>query len=182
MNVRFTSLVELILKTDDPIEKGRFLKKLREESNLRITEIASLTDYTPSHVTNLVRLCKLPDLILDGYYAGDIKYTHLLLLSRLPDENSMKRVYEKILSENITTAELQDIVRYEIHGIATEGEKVQQEVVNNISNSFKQIDQDISVNVIQTKVQATIIMKVKGNNKKTSSTLMKIAKRIKDIT
>lgn len=179
MKERHQNVLDLIIKVEDPIEKGRLLKSLQKDE-IRIVDISKVTGYTTSHISNLIRLCRLPDMVLDGYYGGTIKYTHLVQLSRLKDTESMVEIYEKILKDEINTSTLDELIRQKLHHVSTKGEKVSKETVISIEEDFKKISPDFNIKIIQTKVSAKLIASLKGNNEKTTQALEKLAKILRD--
>ena len=109
MRPEVEALLTSVKNETDPLEKGRLLTSLRKVHDMKLKDISSYLDYTQAHVSNLMRLTKLPELISDGYYGGLLKYTHLLLLSRLNDQGEMVELYEKILQDSLSTPQLDEL-------------------------------------------------------------------------
>jgi hypothetical protein len=122
-----------------------------------------------------MRLSALPDLIIDGYYGGLINYTHLLLLSRLHDQEDMIELYEITLKKSLTTALLEDEIRKKKYNISTFSDKVSPMVMESIEKFFKQFDSETHVKTIQTRLRSKIIITLNGDTKKTTELLKKIS-------
>ena len=159
----------------DPIEKGRLLYSLHKDHEVKIKDLARYLDYTQAHICNLIRLVRLPDMILDGYYGGLLKYTHLLLLSRLKDQKEMIELYETILRKSLPTSQLEDLVRERLYNISARGDKIDRSTKNKLEQLFSALGHDIKVKVIQTRVRSKLTIEMAGNAETTSGTLKKIA-------
>lgn len=176
------NIYKKIRSESDPIEKSKLLTILHSDKEITITSIARELGYTIAHVSNLLRISRLPDLILDGYYSGLVQYTHLLLLSRLKNQNDMVEAYELTLEQSLTTALLEDYVREKLYNIGTFPDKIDNQTVDAIRNFFSTLDPDIHTKVIQTRLRAKIIVSFEGNTKVTTSLLNKLSSQLKKTT
>ena len=106
-----TSLLNQIKIDKDIFQKSKLLDYIIKEKNLRITDLANKIGYKPSYICHLLRLKKVPDVIVDGYYSKSISSSHIYILSRLNDKKQMIELYEKILVENYTVKQTESAVR-----------------------------------------------------------------------
>jgi len=116
----------------------------------------------------------LPDIVIEGYLSKTISITHLIILSRIKNENTLIHIYEKILTNDLSTMQTEDLVRQHIYKIDPKGEKLSTEVRQNIIDLFKKVDPYLEIEFIQTRVRAKIIIQVRGNLDKTTQVLKKI--------
>ena len=74
----------------DLFKKVKSLTALRKEKNISLIEISKNVGLSPSYLSHMIRLNKLPELILDGYYSNLISVTHLYIISRLKNIKDME--------------------------------------------------------------------------------------------
>ena len=84
-----TPLLKQIKETNDIFEKSRLLEYLIKEKNLRVIDLANKIRYKSSYICHLLRLKKIPDVVIDGYYSKSISSSHIFILSRLNDKKQM---------------------------------------------------------------------------------------------
>ena len=175
MNEEIKDLVLKIQTEKDPISKAKLINFLNKEKQVRIKDIARLLEVSSSYICNLLRLLKLPDSVVDGYYSKNLSLTHLMTISRLHTQEDILSVYEKILQAGLTVGAVQELVTQALSGIDHAGEKIKKEISDKIKNRFKSITQEIKVEVIQTRVQAKVRLTLKGNRQKTTKFLEELA-------
>ena len=157
----------------DHFKKSNLLHKLTKEHNLKLVEISKNINLSPSYISHIMRLKKLPELIIDGYYSNQISITHLYIISRLLEVKDMIQIYEKVLTNNLTTLETDDLVRQKLYGVKSEGtylldtdKSIIIEKLNNILAG--------KIKIIQTRVKSKIIIELKGSLKETSDKIKKL--------
>lgn len=179
MDETLNEFIAKIKGDDNVIAKAKLINFLHKDRQVRIKDLARLLDLTPSYVCNLARLVKLPDIVYDSYYAGNLSKTHLMTISRLSITEDILKAYEEILKRNLTVLESQDLISSMQSGVTAEGEKADQESLNKIKDSIKSLNSDAKVEIVQTRVQAQVKIKLRGNRKKTSEFLEKLSGVIK---
>lgn len=163
-----------IAQETDIFAKAKLLEKLINQTNIRLIDLAKKIRLTPSHICHILRLNRLPEIVVDGYYAQLISISHLFIISRLKDRNLTVKAYEKILSENLSVAQTDELVRELLHGVKTEGEYLTQEERENYLKSIIGVKNGIDVKIIQTRIKGKLIMEIKGSSAKTSITLRRL--------
>lgn len=166
--------IRKIQEEEDIFNKALFAEFLRNKG-IKTKVIAERLQLSPSYISNLLRLLKLPPLIRDGYYSGTINPTHLFIISRLKTEKDMVDAYEQTLAGNLSTADVEALVRKALYGISTTGNHVGDDVKNAIEQKYSEIDDAIKTRVIQTRVKAKVIIEARGNLSSTSAILKKLA-------
>ncbi len=106
------SIVENVQREDlNPIEKGLAYKRLIDEFGLGTNEVAKKVGKSAPTVSNTIRLLSLPDAIKDALVAGVITEGHVRPLLSLGDPKLMLELFKKILRENTTVRQTEDLAR-----------------------------------------------------------------------
>lgn len=171
MSVNLDEYIQRIQLEEDIFSKARLLEFLVYKKGFKIKLIAQYLELSSSYVCNLLRLLKLPELIRDGYYSKMVSMTHLCVLARLQSEKDMIAVYEETLSKNLSTYQLEERVRLNLHNIDTKGEQADKAVTDTIVSKLQETFSDVQVKVVQTRIKAKIILELKGNLEQTTAFL-----------
>ena len=167
-----TNLYEDFNSESDHFKKSNILHKLSKELNVKFEEIGKNVNLSPSYISHIMRLKKLPDLIIDGYYSNLISITHLYIISRLLNPKEMIEVYEVVLTKNLTTIDTEYIVRQKLYGIKAEGTFMLDEEKKQISDKLKNL-LGSEVKIIQSRIKSKLIVEIKGSLKETTEKLKK---------
>ncbi|OGK30155.1 hypothetical protein A3B02_01680 [Candidatus Roizmanbacteria bacterium RIFCSPLOWO2_01_FULL_42_14] len=158
----------------DIFAKAKILHFLVKEKRYPMKFVASRISLSSSYICNLLRILKLPDLVKDGYYSGQISPTHLFILARLKDQESMIRTYEEVLQGDYSTIRLEERVREQLYHIETKGVYATSTLVTALQKKFMLLDESIKVKIIQSRVRAKIIIEMQGNLDDTTKILKKV--------
>lgn len=167
--------IAMIQSEQDPVRKAQRLKRLRDDYDVTYSHIAQKLSVSPTYISNYLRLLRLPDLILDGYYAGNISLTHLCILARVKDQVQVVNLYEQVLARNMSALDLEEAVRNILYATVSEGESLAPSVKAALEKKIKKYEEDAMVKIIQTRIKAKLIIELKGNRTKTSDFLTRIA-------
>lgn len=106
------SIVENVQREDlNPIERALAYKRLIDEFGLGTNEVAKRVGKSAPTVSNTIRLLSLPDAIKDALVAGVITEGHVRPLISLGDPKLMLEVFKKILRDNATVRQTEEIAR-----------------------------------------------------------------------
>jgi len=106
------SIVENVQREDlNPIEKALSYKRLIDEFGLGTNEVAKRIGKSAPTVSNTIRLLSLPDAIKDALVAGVITEGHVRPLISLGDPKLMLELFKRILRDNLTVRQTEDISR-----------------------------------------------------------------------
>lgn len=106
------SIVENVQREDlNPIERALAYKRLIDEFGLGTTEVARKVGKSAPTVSNTIRLLSLPDAIKDALVAGVITEGHVRPLISLGDPSLMLDLFKKILRENSTVRDTEEMAR-----------------------------------------------------------------------
>lgn len=100
------SLIENIQReTLNPIEIALGFKKLIDECNLSLDDIAKKTGKDKSTISNFIRLLKLPEEIQQSVMSGEITPGHARALINIENRQEQINLWKKIISEKISVRE-----------------------------------------------------------------------------
>ena len=167
------NLYEDFKSESDHFKKSSILHKLSKELDIKLSEISKNINLSPSYISHIMRLKKLPDLIVDGYYSNLISITHLYIISRLAKHQEMIEVYEEVLTKNLTTIDTEYIVRQKLYGIKEEGSFMLDEEKKQISDKLKNLLGG-EIKIIQSRIKSKLLLEIKGNLKETTEKLKKL--------
>ncbi len=106
------AIVENVQREDlNPIERALAYKRLIDEFGLGTNEVAKRVGKSAPTVSNTIRLLSLPDAIKDALVAGVITEGHVRPLISLGDPKLMLEVFKKILKENATVRQTEELAR-----------------------------------------------------------------------
>ncbi len=180
MRDQVLKVIEQIKYESDFIQKAQLIDFLAHTEDIPIKTIGELLSLKPSYVCHILRLKRLPDIIVDGYYSKLITISHLFIVSRLKEASQMVSVYEKILSENLKVLQTEILVREILHGIKSVGEKLPRDKIDQFTASLEKNGQKVSVKILQSRIKAKLVIEVKGSVQRTTSVLQDLIDRFKN--
>ena len=93
------------------IEEANAYKNLMYKLNLTQEQVAKRVNKSRSHITNLLGLLTLPDIVKKSISENKLTMGHARVLSKLDDENKIIELTKKIEDENLSVRELEDLTR-----------------------------------------------------------------------
>lgn len=177
------SIVENVQREDlNPIEKALAYKRLIDEFGLGTNEVAKRVGKSAPTVSNTIRLLSLPDAIKDALVAGVITEGHVRPLISLGDPKLMLELFKKILRDNSTVRQTEDIARQikgEVQKKEPRGAKADKLWVpelDEMGEDMKKKHQLDKVAVFQSRSLARIVLVIKGDVEKTTPKIKQIHK------
>jgi ParB family chromosome partitioning protein len=176
------AIVENVQREDlNPIERAQAFQRLVEEFGLYVGEIAKRVGKSESYVSNTMRLLGLPDAIKDGLISGAISEGHARAIAGLGDIKLMVEAYKTILSENASVRRAEDLARR----LKSQNDKqpihrVERIHSDELDSMAKDIAQSVNglVKITQSKVEARVVMVIRGNLETTSTVLKKFREKL----
>ena len=174
------SIVENVQREDlNPIERAQAYRRLIDEFGLGTNEVARKVGKSAPTISNTIRLLSLPDAIKDALVAGVITEGHVRPLISLGDPKLMLDLFKKILRENSTVRQTEEMARQ------TKGEIQQKEPrkkddrlwVPELDEMAKTLQSKFSlskVNVYQSRSKARLIIEMQGEVETTGPKLKEI--------
>ena len=176
------ALVENVQREDlNPIERAQAFQRLGEEFGLYVGEIAKRIGKSESYVSNTMRLLGLPDAIKDGLISGAISEGHARAIAGLGDIRLMVEAYKTILSENASVRRAEDLARrLKSQNDRQPMHRVERIHSDELDTMAKDIAQSVNglVKITQSKVEARVVMVIRGNLETTSSILKKFREKL----
>lgn len=166
--------LEKFNSSEDIFDKARIINFLIKEKNFRVKDIAFKLGVSSSYICHLQRILKLPEIIIDGYYSDVITISHLFLLSRINDNQKIIKIYEKILADNLTIQQSENLIREQLHGLLDKGNRLKKEELVDLVSKFNKKFPEVMIKIVQTRRYGKILINIKGNLEKTSKLIRKI--------
>lgn len=175
------SIVENVQREDlNPIERALAYKRLIDEFGLGTNEVAKRVGKSAPTISNTIRLLSLPDAIKDALVAGVISEGHVRPLISLGDVKLMLDLFKKMLRENSTVRQTEEMAR-QVKGDIQKKEprakmdkmyvEEQDELANNMIGKLEQkFGKDgvkYNVEIDQTRILGRVLFEIKGDETKT---------------
>lgn len=177
------SIVENVQREDlNPIERAQAYKRLIDEFGLGTNEVARKVSKSAPTISNTIRLLTLPDAIKDALVAGVITEGHVRPLISLGDPKLMLELFKKILRENSTVRQTEEMARQskgEMQKRHNIGKKVDKLWVPELDDMAAKIAKRHSfdrVMIDQTRSQAKMTIVLKGDVEVTGPKLKQVYK------
>ncbi len=170
-------LLEQLKTETDLFKKAKLILSLKQHNKIPVVKISQELNLKPSYVSHILRLNKLPELIADGHYSGIISVSHLFIISRLNKEEDMIEVYEKVLADNLTALQTEELVRQKLYNLKNDGSYLDPSEIETFEKLME--EQEFDVKVIQSRVKGKITLEIKGNLAKNSMKLRELMNLLK---
>ncbi|MEK7078432.1 MAG: hypothetical protein AAB929_03835 [Patescibacteria group bacterium] len=175
-------LIEQIKKEGDFITKAKLLRFLTVDKELRIKDVSHMIGMKESYVCHILRLNKLDDMIVDGYYSKLISISHLFIISRLRTKEEIRLAYEKVISDNLTVLQTEELVREILYEMKSTGEHIPQEEIEKAKKGVLDIFTGTKLKLIQTRVKSKLILEIKGSLADSTPIIRTILKKLTSLT
>lgn len=93
------------------IEESTAYKKLLDQLNLTQEQLAKRLGKSRSHITNMLGLLTLPEDIQDDISKKKITMGHARVLSKLDDENQQRELAKKVVREDLSVRQLEELTQ-----------------------------------------------------------------------
>lgn len=173
-----SQLFEKIKSEKDIFKKARAIEDLIKNHDCKVKDIATYCTVSSSYICHVLRLLRLPEIVIDGYYSSNLSLSHLFIISRLKDEKMIIQAYERVLTHNLNISSLEDYVREKLYAVKGSGVRVDENIKKSLVEKYKKIDKNLQIEIIQTRIQAKIVLLYRGSLKETSKILEKLADTI----
>lgn len=95
------------------IEEAEAYKNLMLKLNLTQEDVAKKVNKSRSHITNMIGLLSLPTYVKDYIAENKVSMGHARVLSKLEDQAKIEELADRIVSENLSVRELEEITSTE---------------------------------------------------------------------
>lgn len=154
--------IEQIKKESDYFGKTKLVNFLIHQKHLKVKDLAAALGLKPSYLCHIMRLNKLSEIIMDGYYSKLISMSHLFVLSLLKSNEDIMNIYERVLRDGLTVLQTEELVREKLHGVSTGGSYIDESKVESLKSKVKDLF-DAEVKVTQTRLKTKLLIEWKGS-------------------
>lgn len=150
------ALVENIQRHDlDPIEIALSYQRLIDEIQLTQEQMSDRVGKKRSTIANYLRLLKLDPIIQTGIRDGFITMGHGRALINIEDHDAQIDIYHKIIMENLSVRETENLVKMYQEGVQDNPQKlVSKKVLYTISDNQKRVFTDFFGAKVDVKIAA----------------------------
>lgn len=139
------SLLENIQREDlSAIEEAKAYEQLIKRLNYTQEECAERVGKSRTHVTNTLRLLKLPVKVQEMLSSGKLSMGHARALLAIEDEDKMMELADKCVKENLTVRDIEKLTREDKN---TKTKPVTKEVDPFLNEVRRNIEQKLSTKV-----------------------------------
>lgn len=108
------ALLENLQREDlSAIEEAQAYKALIEKLNLTQEELSKKVGKSRSHITNILGLLNLPKVVQDLVLTQELSMGHARVLSKFDDQDKIKELAEKIITEGLSVRQTEELSRNE---------------------------------------------------------------------
>lgn len=161
-----TELLEKLRSEEDVFKVSALLHQLIRDEQVPLVQVSRELGAKPSYISHLMRIKKLPSIIIDGYYSKSVSLSHLFIISRLSNVDDMIKVYEQVLAHSLPTARTEELVREILFHVDSKGERMNREQTQVLKDKFK--SRGVDLEVVQTRTKGRVSLEMKGNLEKTT--------------
>ena len=106
------ALIENIQRENlNPIEEALAYDSIIKSTNMTQDTIAKKFGKSRSYITNMLGLLKLPEQTKKLVETGELSASHARTLSKLDNEDEIKKLVDKILKEDLNVRDVEDLTR-----------------------------------------------------------------------
>lgn len=178
MSAQIDSLIEEIKSEADLMRRVKLLQELVKRDDVKVKDVADSLGFKPSYICHLIRLNRLPEAVVDGYYSSLISLSHLFIISRVKDKEKMMNVYEKVLAESLTVKKTEEHVRDVLYAVDSRGDYLSSLEKENIIGKITNLRKNLKLKIIQTRIKSKIILEFKGDLENTGKELRSFLKNL----
>ncbi|VEU79641.1 ParB/RepB/Spo0J family partition protein [Haploplasma axanthum] len=132
------SLVENLQREDlTPIEEANAYKKIIDGLGITQLELSNKVGKSRSHITNIIGLLKLPQSVQDMLLEKKLTMGHARTLSKLKDEKKIIELANKIIKENLSVRDIEEISEDEVKKQVNEKKNSARKVFKEEKNLLK---------------------------------------------
>lgn len=162
MEQEILTYIEQIKNETDYFGKTKLVNFLIHQKNIKVKDLAAALGLKPSYLCHIMRLNKLSEIVMDGYYSHLISMSHLFVISLLKTQSDIMDIYEVVLRDSLTVLQTEELVRQKLHGVTSEGEYIQESRIKNLEFRVKK-EFDGEVKVTQTRTKTKLLIEWKGS-------------------
>lgn len=177
MTAEHEDIIQQIQQSADYFTKAKLIDFLVHQKHVKIKDLASALHMKQAYLCHIMRLVKISEIIMDGYYANLISISHLFVLSLLPSSDDMVRLYEEILRDNLTVLQTEDRVRAMRYGVQPGGTYVDPASIIRLQSAI-QNRFHAEVKVVQTRIKSKAVLTWNGTRQERKKNIEEFIKAL----
>ena len=178
MTASVDELISSFKKEEDCLKKAKYLAILHRDHQLTLKEIAKKIVFDQSYVSHYLRILKLPNLVIDGYYAKNISCAHLMILSRLDNEKDIIDSYRLILEKSLSTTQTETIIRNKKYHVSTSETRLDPDRIRQMKKKFEKNYPDTKIEILQSRIRGKITIEIKSDTKISSKQIERVFNKL----
>lgn len=172
------TVIEQIKNESNFITKAKLLRFLTVDKEIKIKDAAAKLGMKESYVCHILRLNKLNDMIVDGYYSKLISISHLFIISRLHSTEDIMKAYETVLSNNYTVGQTEELVREMLYKTKTVGEHLAPDELKAATEKIAAMYPGATLKIVQTRVKNKCTVEIKGSLAETTPVMRSLIHKL----
>ena len=146
------ALIENIQRENlNPVEEAKAYETLSLKFKMSHSKIATSVGKSRVYVTNMIRLLKLPDKILQSLIKNEITSGHAKAILQLKMPNLMLRLWKKVLADSLSVRASETLVKEFIFGTSIIKSKLKSPIRHNVKEA-NHLENDL-IEIFGTKVK-----------------------------
>ena len=121
------------------VEEALAYQKLLEELSVTQEELAKRLGKSRSHITNMIGILNLPEEVKDMIMDDKISMSHARVLSKMKDSDKIKTLAERIITENLSVRQIENISDDSFYERKNKIKKRQP-----VDNEYKVVEEELS--------------------------------------
>ncbi len=121
------------------LEEALAYQKLLEELSITQEELAQRLGKSRSHITNMIGILNLPEEVKDMIMDDKISMSHARVLSKMKDSEKIKNLAERIITENLSVRQIENISDDSFYERKNKIKKRQ-----STTNEYKAVEEELS--------------------------------------
>lgn len=154
--------IEQIKREQDYFGKSKLVNFLIHQKHIKVKDLAAALGLKPSYLCHVMRLNKLSEIIMDGYYSKLISLSHLFVISLLKSQEDIISIYEVVLRDGLTVLKTEELVREKLHGVRSGGSYMDKSTVSSLESTVNGRF-NAEAKVTQTRLKTKLLIEWKGS-------------------
>lgn len=172
------ALISSFKKEDDCLKKAKYLSILHQEHELTLKDIAIKIGYDQSYVSHYLRILKLPEIVIDGYYGKQVSCAHLMMMSRLNSEKEIVNAYRTILEKNLSTSQTEILIRDRKYHITTSNTRLDPDKIRQMKKKLEEIYPEVKMEILQSRIRGKITIEFRADTQTSSKQIERIFNKL----
>lgn len=171
-------ILDQVRDESDFFNKSRLLNYLSRQKDVPLKDMSEYVGIKPSYLCHIMRLERIPEIVLDGYYSELVSITHLFILARIKDKDQIVKAYEEVLAKSLTSVQTEALVRRYLYSVSSEGEYLTPSELEQMTEQFHSSHPGMKVKVLQTRIHSKITVTIPGNLESTTPRIKELMRAL----